>query len=303
MGNYHIKDFEAISGIKAHTIRIWEQRYGLLKPTRSETNIRQYGDDELTLLLNISMLNRNGFKISRVAKMSRAEIEQKVRSITTTNLEHANQVDALTITMLELDENEFDRVLSVNIAQLGFEEAMEQVVFPFLRNLGILWQTGTINPAQEHFISNLIRQKLIVAIDRINVAKKEAISRSLLFLPEGEMHELGLLYLNYLLHKNHHQVMYLGQNVPLRDVEKVVDIFKPDQVFSIFTSFPAASRITGYIADLSKIMPGAQIYLSGYAFQLYAAKVPKNVALIKEMVDIRTMINSKLGLILNTSEK
>ena len=303
MGHYHIKDFEAISGIKAHTIRIWEQRYGLLKPTRSETNIRQYGDDELTLLLNISMLNRNGFKISRVAKMSRAEIEQKVRSITTTNLEHANQVDALTITMLELDENEFDRVLNVNIAQLGFEEAMELVVFPFLRNLGILWQTGTINPAQEHFISNLIRQKLIVAIDRMNVAKNEAISKSLLFLPEGEMHELGLLYLNYLLHKNHHQVMYLGQNVPLRDVEKVVDIFKPDQVFSIFTSVPATSRIAGYIADLSKIMSEGQIYLSGYAFQLYAAKVPKNVILIKEMADIRTVINSKLGLILNTSEK
>ena len=302
MGHYHIKDFEAIAGIKAHTIRIWEQRYGLLNPTRSETNIRQYCDDELTLLLNISMLNKNGYKISHVAKMSRAEIEQKVRSITTTNLGHANQVDALTITMLELDEIEFDRVLSVNIAQLGFEEAMELVVFPFLRYLGILWQTGTINPAQEHFISNLIRQKLIVAIDRINVAKSEAISRSLLFLPEGEMHELGLLYLNYLLHKNHHHVMYLGQNVPFRDVEKVVDIFKPNQVFSIFTSFPPATGITEYISGLSKTMPGAQIYLSGYAFHTYTSRVPKNVVLIKELADIRTMINSKLGLILNTSQ-
>lgn len=302
MANYHIKDFEAISGIKAHTIRIWEQRYGLLKPARSQTNIRQYGDDELKLLLNISMLNRNGYKISHVAKMSRAEIEQKVRNITTSNLEHANQVDALTITMLELDENEFDRVLSINIAQLGFEEAMEVVVFPFLRSLGILWQTGSINPAQEHFISNLIRQKLIVAIDRMGVVKNEAISRSLLFLPEGEMHELGLLYLNFILHKNHHHVMYLGQNVPFRDVEKVAGIFNPDQIFSIFTSFPSASEMKPYIDDLSKIKPGAKVYLSGYAFQLYTAKLPKNVFLMKELADIRTLINSKLGLIFNANQ-
>lgn len=294
-GKYQIKDFEALSGIKAHTIRIWEQRYGILKPTRSDTNIRQYNDDELRLLLNISLLNRNGFKISQVAKMDRADIETKVRSITTTNFEYSNQIDALTISMVNLDEDEFERVLNMNIAHVGLEAAMEQIVFPFLRNIGIMWQTGSINPAQEHFISNLVRQKLIVAIDRVEVVKSKAISKALLFLPEGELHELGLLYLNYLLRKNNHHVMYLGQNVPLGDLEKVTDVFKPDQVFSIFTSAPAPANFAKYVSKLAKALPESAIYLSGYIIYMHPIKAPHNVHLIKEIHELRTVISNQLG--------
>lgn len=295
MGNYHIKDFEALSGIKAHTIRIWEQRYGLLKPTRSETNIRQYNDDELTLLLNISLLNRNGIKISHVAKMSRAEIEEKVRKITTTKFEYANQIDALTIAMVELDEDEFERVINMNIALVGFEMAIEQIIFPFLRNIGIMWQTGSINPAQEHFMSNLIRQKLIVAIDRMESTKSKTAGKALLYLPEGELHELGLLYINYLLRKNQWRVMYLGQNVPLRDLVKVADIFRPDQVFSIFTSYPSSANLINHIAELSKMLANSQIYLSGFIICNNKLKVPRNVILVKEIRELRTMINQHPG--------
>ncbi|MBK9733370.1 MAG: MerR family transcriptional regulator [Chitinophagaceae bacterium] len=293
MANYHIKQFEALSGVKAHTIRIWEQRYGLLKPTRSDTNIRQYNDDELTLLLNISLLNRNGFKISQVAKMKQAEIEDKVRSITSTNFEFPNQVDALTLAMVELDESEFERVISINIAHLGFEAAMEQIVFPFLRNIGILWQTGSVNPAQEHFISNLIRQKLIVAIDRLEVVRSSAVSKTLLYLPEGELHELGLLYLNYLLRKKQHHIMYLGQNVPLRDVEKVSSVFKPNQVYSIFTSFPAPVELSGYVSKLAKLFPKCKIFLSGYIICTNTIKAPRNVQLINAISDLKGIIDNQ----------
>lgn len=295
MASYHIKDFEALSGIKAHTIRIWEQRYGLLKPSRTDTNIREYNDDELTLLLNISLLNRNGYKISQVARMKRQEIEEKVRSITSTNFEHANQVDALTIAMVEMDEAEFERVLSINIAHLGFEAAMEEMVFPFLRNIGIMWQTGSVNPAQEHFISNLIRQKLIAAIDRVEVDKNKMISKSLLYLPEGELHELGLLYLNYLLRKNNHLVMYLGQNVPFRDIATVIDIFKPNQVFSIFTSYPAKATIQEYVGKLAALLPAGKIYLSGYLIYTEQIKVPKNVYLAKEIKELKAIIYQQLS--------
>lgn len=293
MASYHIRDFEALTGVKAHTIRIWEQRYGLLKPTRTDTNIRLYNDDELTLLLNISLLNRNGFKISKVAKMDRTEIEEKVRHITSTKMEHANQIDALTLSMLELNELEFGRLINISCAHLGFEQSMEMVVFPFLRNLGILWQTGTINPAQEHFISNLIRQKLIVAIDHIPLAEGETKGRALLFLPEGELHELGLLYLNYLLRKNHYHVMYLGQSVPFRDIEKVIAIFNPDLLFSVFTSYPQAAGISEYIRKVSKLLPKGQIYFSGQLLQSYSAKPPKNVKIVDSLARLRDLINSQ----------
>ena len=158
MGKYLIKDFEALSGIKAHTIRIWEQRYGILKPERTSTNIRRYNDDELKLLLNISTLNRNGYKISKVAQMKRSEIEEKVRDITATNFDFPNQITALTAAMVDMNEMEFERVLNVNIVQLGFESTVENIVFPFLQQIGVMWQTGSVNAAQEHFISNLIRQ-------------------------------------------------------------------------------------------------------------------------------------------------
>src|SRR4030095_4160747 len=144
MGKYQIKDFEALSGIKAHTIRIWEQRYGILKPQRSTTNIRQYNDDELKHLLNISTLNRNGFKISHLAQMGRAEIEEKVKGITATNFDFPNQMNALTMAMVDMNEMEFERVLNVNIAQIGFDTTIENIVFPFLHQLGLMWQTGGI---------------------------------------------------------------------------------------------------------------------------------------------------------------
>jgi len=154
---YSIRDLEKLSGIKAHTIRIWEQRYSIITPQRTDTNIRYYADDDLKLLLNVALLNKNGIKISRIANMSQHEIAEKVAAISEMNFEYDTQLDALTISMIEMDEYKFDRIVSTNSQQIGFERTMLEVIYPFLEKLSVLWLTGSINPAQENFISYLIR--------------------------------------------------------------------------------------------------------------------------------------------------
>jgi DNA-binding transcriptional MerR regulator len=290
MGKYVIRDFEALSGIKAHTIRIWEQRYRILKPERSQTNIRLYNDDELRTILNISLLNRNGYKISHVAKMGRADIEEKVRAITATNFDYQNQIDVLALSMVNMDEVEFTRIVNVNIAHLGFEAALEEVVFPFLRNIGVMWQTGTIHSAQEHFISNLVRQKLIAAIDRHEFHDGTVNEKSLLFLPEGELHELALLYLNYLLKKTRRRVMYLGQTVRFEDVLKSGEAFNPDLIMSVFTSFPRHQDIAAILSRLSNAFPASSIYISGLMLKNYKGKIPSNTQLVREISGFRPII-------------
>ena len=167
MAIYSIKDLEKLTGIKAHTIRIWEQRYQIVMPKRTRTNIRYYDDNDLKYLLNVALLNKNGTKISKIAKMGEQEIAVKVAELSEVSFENTTQLDALTISMIEMDEYKFDKIISTNIDQLGFEKTMIEIINPFLEKLSVLWLTGSINPAQEHFISCLIRQKIIVAIDKV----------------------------------------------------------------------------------------------------------------------------------------
>ncbi|MEM6347663.1 MAG: MerR family transcriptional regulator, partial [Bacteroidota bacterium] len=210
MGTYSIKDLEQLSGIKAHTLRVWEQRYGIIQPSRTPTKIRYYDDADLRLVLNISFLNRNGHKISKIAKMTGDEIQNTVMRISDSNLEFPNQVNALVIAMVNLDEERFEKIISTNTLQFGFENTMLHIIYPFLERIGILWQTGSINPAHEHFMSNLIRQKLIVAIDGQIRSQNPNASKYLLFLPEGEQHELSLLFSAYIIKSRHNKVIYLG---------------------------------------------------------------------------------------------
>ena len=167
MAVYSIKDLEKLCGIKAHTIRIWEQRYDIVKPKRTKTNIRYYMDTDLKILLNVALLNRNGLKISKIAGMSQDEIARKVSEISVIDFDGDAKLDALMLSMIEMDELKFDRIVSTNIRQIGFERTMLEVIYPFLDKLSLMWLTGSIVPAQENFISNLIRQKIVVAIDSL----------------------------------------------------------------------------------------------------------------------------------------
>lgn len=264
MAVYSIKDLEKLSGIKAHTIRIWEQRYGIIVPQRTKTNIRYYEDEDLKFLLNIALLNRNGIKISKIAQMSKLEIAEKVAAISEINFEFGTQLDALTLSMIEMDEFKFDRIVRTNIDQLGFERTMLEIIYPFLEKLSILWLTGSINPVQESFMSYLIRQKLIVAIDKEPLVSGPQIPKFVIYLPEGEKQELSLLFMHYLLKCRQNQVIYIGQEISLSDLKDACNIHHPDYIFTMITETFAKEPVQKYVDKLAASFPDCRILLSGY---------------------------------------
>ncbi|MGM0944096.1 MAG: MerR family transcriptional regulator [Bacteroidota bacterium] len=288
MSTYSIKDLEQLSGIKAHTLRIWEQRYSLLCPKRTDTNIRYYDDADLKLILNVALLNDNGFKISKIASMDAVEMKDEVMKLTERSLTHDDQIHALTICMIEMDEERFDKILSSNILKLGFEQTMLNIIYPFMSKIGVLWQTGAINPAQEHFISNLVRQKLIVAIDGqvVNGGGK----KFLLFLPEGELHEISLLFAAYLIKSNGHKVIYLGQSTPNDDLLSVYKLHEPEYLLTIITTSPSAEYAQEYINGLSERFSNSTILVTGYQVIGQDLKFPANVVQLNYIRAIKDLL-------------
>ncbi len=293
MGTYSIKEVEHLSGVKAHTLRIWEQRYAIVVPKRTETNIRYYTGKDLKHILNVALLNKHGHRIGTIAKMSAQEIREIVASLAESDLRFDLQVMDLTTAMIEMNEARFEKTISTNILQYGFEQTMMKVIYPFLTKIGIMWITENINPAQEHFITNLVRQKIIVAIDGQIVTPTPATKKYLLFLPENEYHELSLLFLSYLLRARNHRVVYLGTNVPMKDVFSVVEQTNPDYAYSIFTCFPASSHLTKYIRKLAQHTPFTKIILSGQRIRNYKGQLPDNVCLLKNDQEILTFIEQQ----------
>lgn len=284
--SYSIKDLEHLSGIKAHTLRVWEQRYNFINPDRTDTNIRYYSDDDLKLILNISTLKDNGYKISRIAEMEEDEMNQTVLKITENNLRFPDQINSLTLAMIDLDEDRFEKVISSNVIKYGFEKSMLNIIYPFLSKIGVLWQTGSINPAQEHFVSNLIRQKITVAIDGQFVPADEASSKFLLYLPEGELHELSLMFASYLLKARNHKVIYLGQTLPFEDLQSAYQIHKPEYILTVLTAKLKKTNAKEYTRRLSETFPEARILMSGY--QMIGQQVGKydNVMVYHKMQDL-----------------
>lgn len=288
MSSYSIKDLEQLSGIKAHTLRIWEQRYNLLSPKRTDTNIRYYDDQDLKLILNVALLNDNGVKISKIASMASYEIREEVMKLTERSLTHDDQIHALTICMIEMDEERFDKILSTNIIKLGFEQTMMNIIYPFMSKIGVLWQTGAINPAQEHFISNLVRQKLIVAIDGQIV--KGAGKKFLLFLPEGELHETSILFASYLIKNKGHKVIYLGQTTPFEDLISVYNLHQPEFLLAVITTSPSSENVQEYLNTLSKTFPITNILVTGYQVIGQDLVFPPNVRLLNYIRDIKDFL-------------
>lgn len=263
MSTYSIKDLERLTGIKAHTIRIWEKRYGIVDPSRTDSNIRWYNDEDLKKLLNISILNRHGYKISRIASLTRKEINQKIMEVVKPESDYLSQIESLIVAMIELNEDRFERILNQSIIKIGFEETVFYVVYPFFEKIGLLWQTGTINPAQEHFISNLIRMKLCVAIDSLPAVGNPNAKKIILFLPKWELHEIGLLTYYYIARKSGVKVFYLGQNVPLCDLITVAHTVKPDVLGTYFVSAVTNEEMKKYLDDLSTEFSKQHIIVSG----------------------------------------
>jgi DNA-binding transcriptional MerR regulator len=285
MATYSIKDLEKISGVKAHTIRIWEKRYGLVHPNRTDTNIRYYTDADLRRLLNICILSRNGIKISKIALLGNDEIGEKVLLFNQKTGNTENQIESLVISMIELDENKFDKILSNLIIKYGFEETFIKIIFPFFEKVGVLWQAGTIMPSQEHFISNLIRQKLIVAIDSYRDQAIVRKSSFLLFLPEGEIHELVLLFCQYLLRKRGFKTIYLGQSVPYTDLAVMNKSSNYDYIITLLSVSLPEKKVKEFVNSVSNIFQSKTIFVSGRQMKELSFELPSNLSLINKPLD------------------
>lgn len=296
MAVYSIRDLEKLTGIKAHTIRVWEQRYNLIEPKRTKTNIRYYEDEDLKFLLNIALLNKNGVKISKIAKMSKEEISKQVASTSEINFEYGTQLDALTISMIEMDESKFDRIISTNIQQLGFERTMLEVIYPFLDKLSLLWLTGSINPVQENFMSYLIRQKIIAAIDKEPLITGHGVKKFLIYLPEGERQELTLLFMHYLLKSRRNHVVYLGLDISLGDLRDACTVHRPNYIFTMITETFAKESVQSYIDRLSNSFPDSQILLSGYQVVAQHVESRKNITVLHSLDQMMAfMENEQIG--------
>ena len=264
MAVYSIKDLEKLSGIKAHTIRIWEKRYNLIDPHRTNTNIRYYTDNELKKILNVAVLNRHGIKISNIARLNDLELKEEIIRVTRTSQSHDTTVDSMVIAMIDLDEYKLEAIIDKSVSKAGFKSTVIEVLWPFLNKVGILWQSGDVYPAQEHFVSNLIRQKIISYTDQLTNTFNPHAKKFLLVLPEGEWHEIGLLFAQYLLKEASHQVIYLGQSVPYSDVLSTGASKEFDGVVISSTTQPEFDFIQ-YLKDLSGAFPDKKIlYFSSF---------------------------------------
>jgi MerR family transcriptional regulator, light-induced transcriptional regulator len=288
---FSIKDLEKLSGIKAHTIRIWEQRYSFLKPRRSKTNIRYYGNDELKTILNIALLAKHGFKISHISRMSADEVREKIISLSFDGAYQDRFIIELLQCMVDLNITGFEETLNVYIDSKGMDKAISQLILPFLEKIGLLWLPNPINMAQEHLVTNAIRQKLIAGIESISL-HTPGNKTALLFLPEGEHHELGLIYLYYLLESRGMQVLYLGADVPLQEIEFVANLKQPDHIFTHLTHIPGRFNFEKFILQMSQRMPSIPVTVSGKVTRSYLKKIPSNITLAKSLDDLTRHIGS-----------
>jgi len=290
---YTIKDLERVSGIKAHTLRIWEQRYSILRPERTDTNIRYYDDEDLKRILNISLLNNNGYKISEIARLHEQELLAEVNRVLNNTHKESVQVENLVLSLLMIDEDRFETTLNNSIMQFGFESTIENIVFPFLRQLGNMWQVGIVSPAQEHYISNLVRQKLIVGLDRITPPKNTDEKVFLLFLPDQELHELGLIYAHYLARLRGHRCLYLGQSLPTIDLVNIAGNVRPDYLVTILTSPIAEPQLLNLLNSLQKEVPTAKMLVSGrlaFSEEMQKHFLRPGLSVFKDFSDYKKLI-------------
>lgn len=283
MAEYGIKDLEILSGIKAHTIRIWEKRYNLIAPNRTDTQIRKYSDEELRELLSISILYNNQVKISKIADMKPSERYKRVNELRTKTADNSEQ--KLILSLIDLDEISFKNIIQNSIDEIGLEATFTTVLIPFLDRIGVMYIVGSINPAQEHFISTLIRQKIIAEIDKLEIpSSKEA--PILLYLPEHEWHELSLLFYQFILRKKGISTVYFGQSLPYDSLIESVNFLKPKAILTSWLTAIEEQFIIDYFKQLKKDIGTTLIVAGGYQINLHLAKINNNVNQIKSLDDL-----------------
>ncbi len=289
MNQFSIQDIAQLSGIKAHTLRIWEQRYSIIKPSRTESNIRWYDNDDLKKILNIALLNEHGIKISKLSAMTAHEINEAVIN---TRQESGSKEDLHQLLGLgsEMDALGFEKKLNEIIEDRGICETVETVIFPLLEKVGMLWTTNRIFSSQEHLISYIIRQKLITAIDHLQKPKPNA-AKVLLFLPEGEFHELGLLYAHFLFKRKRLAVVSLGANLPLEELTIIAGMMKPKLLYTHLTAVGTGFNALNFIQTITKAVKNTQFAISGFLVS-NIIKAPPKTSIIRSISDLKQLIDS-----------
>lgn len=291
--NFSIKDLENLTGIKAHTIRIWEKRYNLLEPNRTDTNIRNYSVLSLQKLLNISFLNNNGYKVSKIANLKEEEIPIKVREIASRSKVEDHALNAFKMAMINFDQVLFYNTYNNLIENKSFSELFHTVFLPLLNEIGLLWQTNTITPAHEHFLSVHIKQKILLNIERLQSLEPKPSSKTyILFLPENEIHDIALLFINYELRSKGYHTIFLGESVPAESLKSVIEFFNEITFVSYFTVNPEIEKIPDYISNfnnsLLKNTNNNLILLGPKLLDFENLKTPEKVTIyqnIKNLID------------------
>jgi DNA-binding transcriptional MerR regulator len=287
--DFTIKDLENISGVKAHTIRIWEKRYSLLEPKRTDTNIRYYTHQNLQKLLNIVLLNKNNYKISKIAEMSEEAIVLNARELAFKIAVNDEAINSFKLSMFQFDKVLFNNTYNKLLHKKTFREIFKDVFIPFLEHIGLLWQTDTLLPAHEHFISNLISQKIQINTEKLQYNVTDTRKTYVLFLPENEIHELGILYLNYELSLRGNQTIYLGQSLPLDNLNYFFDGSQEICFITSMTVQPYDDQVVDYfyqIDDILKDSKHSMIALGRKAMDVQNLEFQSNIKLYPTVTEL-----------------
>jgi len=287
MDRYTIAELEKLTGIRAGTIRIWERRYRIIKPHRTDTNRRWYDDDDLVRIINISILYRHGFKISKIAAMSGIEIAREVALLTEETTDTDTQLDSLVVAMTDFNEKAINDILMRAIINSGFEETFERIVFPFQRRVGVMWQTGSVDIGAEHFMSNVFRKRLIVATDSLPPPDAPDRKRILLYLPESEWHELGLLFFAFIARKAGHDTLYLGQATPFNAMADVVARWNAGIIVTGSLTGLPYDRPEDYLKRLSAHFSDKKILVAGAMATAAGKKKFDNVFAVNSSAELK----------------
>lgn len=291
MAIYSISDLEELTGIKAHTIRIWEKRYGVVKPERTATNIRFYQDDDLKALINIALLNRNGYKISQIASMTPEEISAHVSEITAIDIPGEDQVDALSLSLIELDSYKFESIIESNIRQMGLETAMMEVIYPFLEKLGLLWLSGAMDISHEKYLNNLLKRKLMSEIDSLPLVKEGPVF--ILFLPPGNAQELSMLFVHFLMKKRGIKVINIGTDSDPDSIRSACKISKANKAITLNTDEQDIT-FTPFIEKLVRSLP-CNLVISGRVQDLSSVEEEPNIEILNGLDDTLAYLERYAG--------
>ena len=293
MAIYSINDIEQLTGIKAHTLRIWEKRYGLDFAHRSPSNIRYYLDEDLKNIMNISVLYKHGMKISKIAKLNASEIREKVVQLTEVHKSHSFGLDALTLSLINLDQHSFDHIININREQSGFEEVLEKLIFPLFDKINEMYLTGTIKPVHESFLNHILKGKLMVEIEKMRSSSTHKEPDYLIFQPSGSMEEMSGMILNYYLLESGRYTLNLGNITSSLDIVDAYKIHKPKYIIGLFNLEMSDEEWNEYYEQLRSNFDDSQLIISGFLVYQKGVQSDDNVTVLPDLNAILQLLKGE----------